>query len=205
MTLDFTLSCMARWVARSSNGCPSRRLGLPGPPLERSENTIGCFEGRQGVHRTGANTTCVPIRKVQISDHSTVLSPQTSRFTCQRDKFNVCFPASSTTCRKKARSIRPSFRVQTTSTSRQRQRETRTKAVLLPQANCELSLPLLKRQRLPNCFTINTAPPAPAPHQHRSRHDLNSRRLSHTRLACDSYAPHPSPGIPHEQPQHVFC
>lgn len=50
-----------------------------------------------------------------------------------------------------------------------------------------------------------TAPPAPTLHHHRSRHGLLIRLPSSTRLACDSYAPHPSPGIPHEQPQHVFC
>jgi hypothetical protein len=66
---------------------------------------------------------------------------------------------------------------------------------------------LKRQQRVPDYqyFTqqhrtasANTTPP-------RSRHDLHTRHLSPIRLACDSYAPHPSPGIPHEQPQHVFC
>ena len=52
-------------------------------------------------------------------------------------------------------------------------------------------------------LTTTTAPPAPVPPPQQVPSRPLIRRLLLIRLACDSYAPHPSPGIPHEQPQHV--
>jgi hypothetical protein len=68
--------------------------------------------------------------------------------------------------------------------------------------DCQASSNLQKRVASPDNSQQPTTPVLhPPPHQVPSRPLI--RRLVLVRLACFSYASHPSPGIPHEQPQHV--
>lgn len=145
--------------------------------------------------------------QLQISGQSAVLSPFSlnSRFICQRARVNVLLshlPASfitATCCRTTGRTDAFSSKQSRDSALRDAgETSDATPSPAKPAAQNDSQSSRIQPHN-------TTAPPAPTLHHHRSRHGLLIRLPSSTRLACDSYAPHPSPGIPHEQPQHVFC
>ena len=70
---------------------PSRRDSSPGPPLERSENAIGCLKAVRVFIQQAHLLRVYTSRRRQISKQSTVLSPQISLFHLPaRDKQASC-------------------------------------------------------------------------------------------------------------------
>jgi len=71
-------------AARSLLALPCTTDSSPGPPLVRSENAIGCSKAVRVFIEQAQSLRVYTLRRLQISDQSTVHSPQISRFSCQR-------------------------------------------------------------------------------------------------------------------------
>lgn len=163
------------------------------------------FEGSQGVNTAGAFTTCVHIS--QTAD----IRPKYCAF-----PSNLPFPPASARQASKLQRLaaqplhrragsqhRPLDygRLVSASQNNVTARGTRDQGRWPEASSCELLLKPPASESYTASQT-NTAPPAPTTTPPTAS---ATRRLLLIRLACDSYAPHSSPGIPHEQPQHVFC